>query len=173
VSTVLRETSSADEQAVRALYQRLMDGWNQGSGAAFAEPMAGDVDFVPFDGVPIKGKEALARFHDPLFKTHLKGTRLVGEVTSVRLLSPTVALMHARGGTIMRGESKASPARDSIQTMVAVKGENGWNAGGVPEHEGPPHRKKLRGDDVVAADRLAVEIRSAPVTKLHPRSPRS
>lgn len=38
--------------------------------------MTEDVDFVPFDGVPIKGREALARFHDPLFKTHLKGTRL-------------------------------------------------------------------------------------------------
>jgi uncharacterized protein (TIGR02246 family) len=119
--------SSTDEQAVRALYKRLMDGWNQGSGAAFAEPMADDVDFVPFDGVYFKGKEALVRFHDPLFKTHLKGTRLVGEVTSVRFLSPTVALMHARGGTIMRGESKASPARDSIQTMVAVKEGDRWS----------------------------------------------
>lgn len=27
---------SADEVALRALYQRLMDGWNQGSGDAFA-----------------------------------------------------------------------------------------------------------------------------------------
>jgi hypothetical protein len=27
---------SADEVALRALYQQLMDGWNQGSGAAFA-----------------------------------------------------------------------------------------------------------------------------------------
>ncbi len=122
-----QQMSSTDEPAVRALYQRAMDGWNQGSGAAFAEPMAGDVDFVAFDGEQFKGKEALVRFHDPLFKTHLKGTRLVGEVTSVRFLSPTVALMHARGGTIMPGESKASPARDSIQTMVAVKGENGWS----------------------------------------------
>jgi uncharacterized protein (TIGR02246 family) len=119
--------SSTDERAVRALYQRLMDGWNQGSGAAFAEPMADDVDFVPFDGVSIKGREALVRFHEPLFKTHLKDTRLVGEVTGVRFLSPTVALMHARGGTIRRGESKASPARDSIQTIVAVKGEDGWS----------------------------------------------
>ncbi len=122
-----RQISSSDEQAVRVLYQRLMEGWNQGSGAAFADPMASDVDFVPFDGAYFKGREALVRFHDPLFKTHLKGTRLVGGVTSVRLLSPTVALMHARGGTIMSGESRPSPARDSIQTMVAVKGENGWS----------------------------------------------
>jgi uncharacterized protein (TIGR02246 family) len=128
VGTALRERpgSTTDERAVRELYQRMMDGWNQGSGTAFAEPMADDVDFVPFDGVPIKGREALALFHDPLFRTHLKGTRLVGEVTQVRFLSPTIALMHGRGGTIMRGKTVPSPARDSIQTLVAVKTERGW-----------------------------------------------
>lgn len=118
--------TAADEPAVRGLYQRLMDGWNRGSATAFAEPMMEDVDFVPFDGVQLKGRDAIVRFHGPLFETHLAGTRLTGEVTSVRFLSPTVALMHARGGTLMRGQSKASPARDSIQTMVAVKGESDW-----------------------------------------------
>lgn len=126
-SAMLEQPVSADnETAVRTLYHRALDGWNQGDAEAFAEPMAQDVDFVPFDGVKFKGREALVRFHDPLFKTHLRGTRLVGEVTSVRFLSPSIALMHARGGTIMRGESDASPARDSIQTMVAVNGEQGW-----------------------------------------------
>lgn len=121
-----RDRSVTDEQAVKSLYLRLMKGWNQGSARAFVEPMAEDVDFVPFDGVYFKGRDALAGYHEPLFQTHLKGTRLVGEVTSVRFLSPTIALMHARGGTIMRGEHQASPARDSIQTMVAVKGSQGW-----------------------------------------------
>ncbi len=118
--------SSTDEQVVRALYQQAMDGWNLGDAELFGRPMAEDVDFVPFDGVAIKGKEALIRFHAPLFQSHLKGTRLVGGVTAVRFLSPTVALMHARGGTIMRGKREASPSRDSIQTLVAVKSELGW-----------------------------------------------
>jgi uncharacterized protein (TIGR02246 family) len=126
-STMLEQALTAtDEQAVRGLYQQLMDGWNQGSATAFAEPMLEDVDFVPFDGVQLKGREAIVRFHGPLFKTHLRGSRLTGKVTGVRFLSPTVALMHARGDTLMRGQSQASPARHSIQTMVAVKGERGW-----------------------------------------------
>jgi uncharacterized protein (TIGR02246 family) len=118
---------STDEHVVRALYERLMSGWNEGSGAAFAAPLAADVDFVAFDGSAFQGREAITAFHDPLFRTHLRGTRLVGEVTSVRFLSPTVALMHARGSTIMRGEAHASPARDSIQTLVAVKADGTWS----------------------------------------------
>jgi hypothetical protein len=41
---------SADEAAVRALYQQLMDGWNQGSGDAFATVFTEDGDLVAFDG---------------------------------------------------------------------------------------------------------------------------
>ena len=33
---------SDDEAAIRVLYQQLMDGWNRGSGEAFAAPFAED-----------------------------------------------------------------------------------------------------------------------------------
>jgi hypothetical protein len=64
--------------------------------------------------------------HDPLFKTHLKGTRLVGDVQTVRFLAKDVALIHASGSTIMSGETKPSPARDSIQTLVATRSGDDW-----------------------------------------------
>jgi uncharacterized protein (TIGR02246 family) len=51
--------------------------------------------------------------------------RLVGEVKRVRFLTPEVAVAHA-GGTIMRGESKPAPARDSIQTLVARRKDGEW-----------------------------------------------
>lgn len=118
---------STDEAEVRALYDRLLDGWNRGSAAAFAEPLAADVQFVAFDGTRFDGREAVVAFHGPLFDTHLKGSRLVGEVTGLRFLSPSVALVHARGNTIMRGETRPSPARDSVQTLVAVKLGGEWS----------------------------------------------
>jgi hypothetical protein len=31
-----------------------------------------------------RGHDEIVGFHDPLFKTHLKGTRLVGDLTDVR-----------------------------------------------------------------------------------------
>ena len=114
---------SADEAAVRALYQQLMDGWNQGSGDAFAAVFTEDGDLVGFDGTHLKGRQEIAPFHQQLFDKWLKGSRLVGQVKDVRLLHPDIAVMHAVGGTVMRGKSEPSPERDSIQTLVATRQE--------------------------------------------------
>ena len=55
--------ASAEEQAaVRAAYQRLMDGWNQGSGTAYAAAFTEDGDLVGFDGEHFKGRAEIARF---------------------------------------------------------------------------------------------------------------
>jgi uncharacterized protein (TIGR02246 family) len=117
---------SADEAAVRALYQQLMDGWNQGSGDAFAAVFTEDGDLIGFDGTHFKGRQEIAPFHQQLFDKWLKGSRLVGEVKDVRFLSPDVALMHAVGGTVMRGKSEPVPERDSIQTLVATRQDGEW-----------------------------------------------
>lgn len=119
-------TFSADEAAVRGLYQQLMDGWNQGSGAAFAAVFAEDGDLVAFDGTHFKGRQEIAPFHQQLFDKWMKGSRLVGQVKDVRFLSPDVAVMHAVGGTVMRGKTEPSPERDSIQTLVATREGNEW-----------------------------------------------
>jgi uncharacterized protein (TIGR02246 family) len=119
-------TNPADEAAVRALYQELMDGWNRGSGEDFAAVFTVDGDLVAFDGTHFKGRKEIAPFHQELFDKWLKGSRLVGKVKDVRFLSPDVALMHAVGSTVMRGKSEPSPERDSIQTLVAVREGDKW-----------------------------------------------
>jgi uncharacterized protein (TIGR02246 family) len=136
---------SSDAAAVRALYAQLMDGWNAGSGEAFAAPFADKCDFVAFDGTRFSGREAIARFHEPLFKTHLKGTRLAGDVTDVRWLSPTVALMHARGGTIPRGRTRPAPERDSVQTLVAARVDGAWRLVAFQNTRVRPIGQNLRG----------------------------
>ena len=119
-------TTPADEAAVRALYRELMDGWNLGSGDAFASVFTEDGDLVAFDGTHFKGREEIAPFHQKLFDKWMKGTRLVGRVKDLRFLSPDVALMHAVGSTVMLGKSEPSPERDSIQTLVAVREGGEW-----------------------------------------------
>jgi uncharacterized protein (TIGR02246 family) len=119
-------TNPADEVAVRDLYQELMDGWNRGSGDAFAAVFTEDGDLIAFDGTHFKGRKEIAPFHQQLFDKWLKGTRLVGKVNDVRFLSPDVALMHAVGSTVKRGKNEPSPERDSIQTLVAVREGGKW-----------------------------------------------
>ena len=119
-------TNPANEAAVRGLYQQLMDGWNQGSGDAFAAVFTEDGDLVAFDGTHFKGRKEIAPFHQQLFDKWMKGSRLVGQVERVRFLSPDVALLHAVGGTVMRGKTEPSPERDSIQTLVATRQNGEW-----------------------------------------------
>jgi uncharacterized protein (TIGR02246 family) len=107
-------TNPADEAAVRDLYQQLMDGWSRGSGEAFAAVFTQDGDLVAFDGTHFKGRREIAPFHQQLFDRWMKATRLVGQVEAVRFLSSDVALLHAVGGTVMRGKTEPSPERDSI-----------------------------------------------------------
>ncbi len=135
----------ADEAAVRALYQQLMDGWNQGRGAAFAAAFAEDGDLVAFDGTHFPGRAAIVPFHQELFDKWLKGSRLVGHVKRVRFLSPDVALMHAVGGTILRGKSRPAPERDSIQTLVAVRQGGEWRLAAFQNTRLRPMGQSLRG----------------------------
>ena len=116
------EISSADDEStIRTLYRQLMDGWNKGSGEAYAAPFAEDGDLVGFDGTHLKGHQEIIPFHQQLFDTYVKGSRLVGKVRSVRFLTPEVAVMHAVGGTVMGGQIDIEPDRNSVQTLVAVK----------------------------------------------------
>lgn len=118
-------STSEDEVAIRFLYQQLMDGWNKGTGEAFAAPFAEDGDLVGFDGTHLKGQKEIVSFHQQLFNSYVKGSRLVGKVKKVRFLTSDVALMHVIGGTIMAGQTDIDPERNSIQIIVAMKDNKG------------------------------------------------
>jgi uncharacterized protein (TIGR02246 family) len=120
-------SAAADEAAIRALYQQLMDGWNAGSGDAFASSFEEDGDLVGFDGTHLKGRQEIALFHQHLFDMFLKGSRLVGKVRSVRFLTSDVAVMHAVGGTVLAGQTDLEPERNSVQTLVTIKRNGKWN----------------------------------------------
>jgi uncharacterized protein (TIGR02246 family) len=134
-----------DEAAVRALYTQAMEGWNTGRSEAFAAPFAEDGHLVAFDGTHFKGRDEIVAFHQPLFDTWLKGTRLVATVESVRFLSPDVALMHVLGGTVMRGKTRPAPERDSIQTLVALKRDGAWSLAALQNTRVRPISRSARG----------------------------
>jgi uncharacterized protein (TIGR02246 family) len=108
------------------LYRRVMDGWNQGSAEAFAAAWAEEGHLVAFDGSHFEGREEITRVHGQLFSKWLKGTRLVGRVTRVTPRGADLALLHARGSTVMPGKTRPTPERDSIQTIVAVRRDGEW-----------------------------------------------
>jgi uncharacterized protein (TIGR02246 family) len=46
----LSTSKSDDEDAIRELYQQMVDGWNRGSGEVLAAPYAEDGVHVGYDG---------------------------------------------------------------------------------------------------------------------------
>ena len=116
----------ADERAVRELFEKLLEDWTRGDGEAYGSRFAEDANYVAFDGTRTKGREEISSSHQRLFDKFMKGTRLTGRIEGIEFPVPGVALVHATGGTVMRGKREPSPERDSIQTLVAVKREEGW-----------------------------------------------
>lgn len=124
--TQTASTRAQDEEAIRALYRQIMDGWNQGSGEKFAAPFATDGEQMSFEGSRFRGRQEIAGFHQMLFDRFLRGSRLIGRVTDIRFLTPEIALAHAIGGTIMPDETNLAPDRNSVQSMVAVRRDGAW-----------------------------------------------
>jgi uncharacterized protein (TIGR02246 family) len=118
--------ATTDEAAVRGFPLQMIDAWNAGDGAAFAAPFSDTADFIAFEGTHLKGRRAIAEFHQRLFDTELAGTRLEGNVKFVRFLKPDVAVMHARAGTYLAGRAKTTPSRESMQIFVALKQGSEW-----------------------------------------------
>jgi uncharacterized protein (TIGR02246 family) len=119
-------THQADEAQILALFDDLLEDWGRGDGEAYGSRFTEDADYVAFDGTRTRGRQEIAASHQQLFDKWLKGTQLKGRILSVRFLGSDVALVHATGGTIIRGKTKPSPERDSIQTLVAVRDGGGW-----------------------------------------------
>ena len=117
---------TTDRAAIRDLFERLLEDWARGDGEAYGSRFTEDADYVAFDGTRTVGRERISTSHQQLFDRYLRGTRLTGRIESIRFLGPDVAIVHASGGTILGGKTRPSPERDSIQTLVAVRGDGGW-----------------------------------------------
>src|ERR1044072_5354371 len=109
-SQTRQSPTTADEAAIRVIPFQMIEAWNQGSGAGFAAPFAEHTDFVAFEGTHLQGRPEITLFHQQLFDTTLKGTRLYGEVKFVHFLNPQLAVMHAVGGTMMARGKAALPS---------------------------------------------------------------
>jgi len=117
---------STDETKIKEMHANMIEAWNRGSAAAFAAPFAPDADFIAFEGSQLRGRSQIAQFHQMLFDTSLKGTRLDGGVHFVRFLRPDFAVLHAWATTTLPGQTNASSSRDSLQLFVATKHGGYW-----------------------------------------------
>lgn len=125
-STPQTQSAATDAQALQMLFQQIMAAWGAGDADAYGALFSDDADYVAFDGLNQKGRTAIIASHQPLFAHWLKGSRLTGQIDSLRFLAPDVALIHASGSILDAGRTTPAPERVSTQTLVAQKIDGCW-----------------------------------------------
>jgi uncharacterized protein (TIGR02246 family) len=115
-----------DDRQLNALFTRACAAWTSGDAKAYGDCFTEDADYVSYDGAHAIGRRPVVESHDRLFRGVLTGSALVGEVASIRYVAPDVALMYASGSVLMPWRSRLPKRRRSIQTLVAVRGADGW-----------------------------------------------
>jgi uncharacterized protein (TIGR02246 family) len=121
--------SSADAAAIQAVFDRLMEAWNRGDGAAYGAEFTADADYIDVTGTHTQGGAAIGHAHQFLFDGPLKGSKLggIGNVADrVQFLAPDVALVIGGGGSRLAGQTEAPPDRQSVNTTVLVKRDGAW-----------------------------------------------
>ena len=141
-------TTTADAEAIATIPLEMIAAWNRGDGAGFAAAFTDTADFVAFEGSHLRGRAAIEGFHTEMFATVLRGTRLEGAVQSVRLVTSEVAVMRAVAYTVLAGDERPSPSRDSMQLFVTVRTDDGWKVAAVQ------NARQLTLDRQLLLDRL-------------------
>jgi uncharacterized protein (TIGR02246 family) len=93
------DARAQDDREIRAIVDRMFDAWGRGDAAAYHADLTDDADYVAFDGSR-RNKADSIRSHQNLFRTVLYGSRLTGEVESIRFVTPDVAVVHLTGSVV-------------------------------------------------------------------------
>jgi len=116
---------NADETAIRANVEQMMQGWNAKNGADFAKPFAEDADYVVINGMQLKGRPAIAKGHQGIFDTIYKNSTISYAVESIRFLRPDIAVIHVFGALkVTEGESTRTG--NARMTLVMTKNNGKW-----------------------------------------------
>jgi uncharacterized protein (TIGR02246 family) len=121
-----RVLSPADEEAVRALYRQILEGWNNADGGQYAAPFAPDGEAIGFDGTRHAGREKIASDIQKIFADHPTAT-YVAKIKSVRLLAPRSAALRSIAGLVPPGQQDIRPDLNAVQMLIATRDEGRWS----------------------------------------------
>jgi uncharacterized protein (TIGR02246 family) len=114
---------SKDEAAIRAIIVKLEEAWIKGDGNLWGEQFADDVDFTVWNGLYLKGREAIAKSHTDIFNTIFKGEKLRHKVLSIRFLRDDVAVVRTEASHVKKEEE--FPSRPMVFPLYVMTKEKG------------------------------------------------
>lgn len=117
------------EREARRLVESLTAAWNVHDARAFAANFAEDADFTNVFGMQASGREAIERFHAPIFATMFRDSRLTATQVRVRPIRPDVAAvdMHWEMTGARDPMGREWPARRGLINMVIAGGRDAFS----------------------------------------------
>ena len=120
-ATDRRRPTFADETAIRAHYQRMLDSWEHGA-EAYAECFAPDATYIIANGKVQRGWHEIVDGHTIIFSAWARNSRLEGRIDSINFLTPDVAQLVAYGHIVYKDHRSSEQNKRTVYTITARRG---------------------------------------------------
>jgi uncharacterized protein (TIGR02246 family) len=114
---------------VSEVVESFMISWNRHDAHGFASLFAMDAVFTNVVGETARGREAIEAFHDPLFRSIFKDSRLSAEDVHVRAVGKNVSsadLVWIMTGALDSDGNIRPPRRGIINFLITREGDGPW-----------------------------------------------
>ena len=118
-------TTANPADSVYNVIQAVYDAWADNDADAFAALYTDDATVVQ-PGIHKKNKEDIRSTMAAGFAGPLKGSRVLDEPQSIRLIGPDAAIVITEGGVLMAGEGDLPSERMVRATWVLTKEHGQW-----------------------------------------------
>lgn len=119
---------SAAQKAAREIVSALVDAWNAHDAKAFAAVFSPEAEFTNVFGMKADGRDAVERFHAPIFATMFRHSRLQSNAVASRQLRPDVATVDVRWSMSGARDPLGNewPDRHGLISLVVAEREGEW-----------------------------------------------
>ncbi|OYN99067.1 DUF4440 domain-containing protein [Enemella evansiae] len=121
-------TTTPTDETLRHVLSELGRAWNAGDARAYADLFTPTASYVTFDGRLLAGREQIEQVHRFLFTGPLRGSTMVtgdDAIESVPTRTDDLAVIVSTGA-VQLADRPVADDRDSIQTLVLTRVEQGW-----------------------------------------------
>ncbi len=119
------------ESSVTRLAEQFVAIWNDHDMARLQDLYADDADFVNVIGMRLKGADRIAQMHVALHESRMRQTTLVSEGMTVRVLAPSVAVVHdtwvLKGDPGAPGWKVGEQRRGILVHVMKLDGAGKWH----------------------------------------------